>query len=165
MRCGLGARDRQHDRKTVAIVIVGRVPHAKEHQARVLATQHQLTRPLQNEFGRAALDLFLCVDLKAPKNIGSTPWGTVMPTALWRTDAVNQTERLSGCFASMREYAQKNNTWAGYQWIVRSRPDLVFFEDVLAIGSRSKQAVHARARKVGRDFEGITSEEVRAFGS
>ena len=53
-------------------------------------------------------------------------FGGIRPTRVWGHEAPRQTFRLSACFHDVKRYSMQEDTWASYEWIVRSRPDLYF---------------------------------------
>eukprot|EP01051_Picozoa_sp_SAG22_P006588 SAG22_NODE_436_length_10519_cov_21.912188_8_plen_320_part_00 len=73
-----------------------------------------------------------------------------------------QWPRLAACYRSVQQWAKsgRGGFWPGYEWLVRSRPDNVFFAPVptpYAAGGLAADAVHARVRRFG-GYENVGDE-------
>eukprot|EP01050_Picozoa_sp_SAG11_P009045 SAG11_NODE_828_length_6964_cov_34.418063_2_plen_1003_part_00 len=138
----------------VAVIIVGLQRELLVPS--VFESQQFLLRPLQAEFdGRGGVHLYLCVD--APNAAGLRAMvigGAMAPTAVFEhtfEGRHNQWPRMSACYRDIKAWASapERDLWRHYEWIVRSRPDNVFFAPVPGLSGRAKDAVHGRVRRFG----------------
>jgi hypothetical protein len=130
----------------VAIIIVGLLRQFLEPQ--VQSTQHFLTDTLAAEYG--AIDLFICVDSPNAARLRTLSVGRVAARQVFEhkfDGRHNQWPRMAACLADVQRAAGAD--WAGYEWVVRSRPDNVFFAPVPPLKPLRTDTVYTRARRFG----------------
>jgi hypothetical protein len=130
----------------VAVIIVGLLRQFLEPQ--VQSTQHFLTDTLAAEYG--AIDLFICVDSPNAARLRTLSVGRVAARQVFEhkfDGRHNQWPRMAACLADVQRAAGAD--WAGYEWVVRSRPDNVFFAPVPPLKPLRTDTVYTRARRFG----------------
>ena len=130
----------------VAVIIVGLLRQFLEPQ--VQSTQHFLTDTLAAEYGK--IDLFVCVDTPNAALVRKLSVGQVVPRAVFEHQfdgRHNQWPRMAACLSDVQ--AAAGSEWTNYEWVVRSRPDNVFFAPVPPLKPLRTDTVYTRARRFG----------------
>ncbi len=130
----------------VAVIIVGMLRQFLEPQ--VQSTQHFLTDTLAAEHGE--IDLFICVDTPNAAQLRKLSVGRVVPRAVFEHSfdgRHNQWPRMAACLSDVQ--ATVGDGWSDYTWVVRSRPDNVFFAPVPPLKPLRTDTVYTRARRFG----------------
>jgi len=132
----------------VAIIIVGLLREFL--LPKVAGTQHFLTDTLAAEWGRGGVDLYLCVDAPHAKQLRTRPVGALRPRAVFEhtfEGRHNQWPRMAACLDDVQRSAGER--WGGYEWVVRSRFDNIFFAPVPPLAPLRTDTVYTRARRFG----------------
>jgi hypothetical protein len=139
----------------VALIIVGGVK--KMSDTAVTNSTWLLTGPLMHDFGEENVHLYFCVDTKATLVTPGYRYGGLEPTAVFEHRASNMFARLKACYESVQQFAAEEGRWQRYQWVVRSRPDLVWHAEPPSFVGWRSDSIYLRARKVGQ----LTMEQER----
>jgi hypothetical protein len=138
-----------------AIVVVGLM---RNFFTDPLGSAGNLTQVLLAEYP-GQVDLFMCVDTPSAAVLRSVSFGGLRPNAVWgyttksEPPANPQWERFRDCYRQIEDFTAA--TYAGsttaetYKWIVRIRPDTVFFEPAPSTAGLDERTVYAPIRKVG----------------
>lgn len=130
----------------VAVIIVGLLRQFLEPQ--VQSTQHFLTDTLTAEYGE--IDLFICVDSPNAARVRTLSVGRAVPRAVFEYSfdgRHNQWPRMAACLSDVQ--AAVGGGWTDYAWVVRSRPDNVFFAPVPPLKPLRADTVYTRVRRFG----------------
>eukprot|EP01052_Picozoa_sp_SAG31_P040961 SAG31_NODE_6076_length_2180_cov_2.122537_2_plen_466_part_00 len=136
----------------IAVLIVGLLRDFLH--PRIFESQKHLLQPLQNEYERSGgIHLYICVDSPNAEGLRRKVIGETMePTAVFEhtfEGKHNQWPRMSACYRDVQKFATGRGHWSGYRWIVRSRPDNLFFAPVPTLRDKAQDAVHGRVRRFG----------------
>ncbi len=69
--------------------------------------------------------------------------------------------RMSQCYTDVRNHAQQHGI--RYDWWVRTRPDLIIYENVPTVAELAKgrtDTIFARSRRVGAGYHSVDNEAV-----
>lgn len=142
----LGQLNDHHTGARVAVIIVGLLRQFLEPQ--VQSTQHFLTDTLASQHG--GIDLFICVDTPNGAKVRSLKVGRVVPRAVFQhsfSGRHNQWPRMAACLSDVQGAVGAG--WRNYEWVVRSRPDNIFFAPVPPLQPLRRDTVYTRARRFG----------------
>eukprot|EP01051_Picozoa_sp_SAG22_P010520 SAG22_NODE_952_length_6343_cov_3.567265_2_plen_568_part_00 len=140
----------------VAIIMAGQLK--KMMEPAVLNSAQLLTRPFIRDFGLQNVHLYLCVDKKKQLDTDTDfTYGEVKPFAVFEHAAANMWQRLRLCHDAVKKYCddrpsdgEHGNLWPRYRWIVRTRPDLVFYAEPPSPLGWPSDSIYLRARRVGQ---------------
>ena len=138
----------------VAIVVVGGAVGRNVLHPTVLDSQQLLTAPLDASFGGPA-HLYLCVDNETTTRQGFAAFGarkrrfgTLVAQGVFYHEVHSQFQRLHLCLQDVIDRATTLRFWENYTWVVRSRPDAVFYKPVPSLSSLALDTVHTRAFRI-----------------
>jgi hypothetical protein len=117
-------------------------------EPKVQSTQHFLTDTLAAEYGE--IDLFICVDTPNAAQVRKLSVGRMVPRAVFEHSfdgRHNQWPRMAACLSDVQ--ATAGAAWLDYTWVVRSRPDNVFFAPVPPLMPLRTDTVYTRVRRFG----------------
>ena len=58
----------------------------------------------------------------------------MLPSKVWVHQSPTALARARACFEDVRKYALSRGWWQQYTWVVKARPDLVFYREVSNLG-------------------------------
>lgn len=111
------------------------------------------------------VDVILCNHIQAPwALIGQAmlrrlePYTQLHTEEIKSTDGLGQFWRLSSCFRALREH---HNGSLPYEWYIKSRPDLLLFDDAPNLDSLDRASIHARLL-IASNFPNLVAEHFGA---
>lgn len=96
------------------------------------------------------MDLFICVDAPNADRLWELPIGHVVAKQVFEhtfSGRHNQWPRMAACLTDVQSFV--GDGWSRYDWVVRSRPDNVFFAPVPPLKPLRIDTVYTRARRFG----------------
>lgn len=139
----------------VAVVIVGQLRSFLTPQ--VQHSQKLLIQPLQREFGRRNVHLYLCSDPGNSSQLETLRIAGAIPV-VFEAKSATMFDHMRTCYLKTLVHAASLDPPLAFTWFVRSRFDNVFFEAVPPLVNLPEDAVYARARRIGRGWKNIDSE-------
>lgn len=139
----------------VAVVIIGQLRSFLT--PKVQDSQKLLIQPLQREFGRKNVHLYLCSDPGNSSLLETLRIAGAIPV-VFEAKSATMFDHMRTCYLKTLVHAASIDPPLAFTWFVRSRFDNVFFEEVPPLFNLSQDAVYARARRIGLGWKNIDSE-------
>ena len=107
------------------------------------------------------VDIYMCIDKPNGQRMKDKKIGGVAP--VWVREYTSRTMflRMSQCYTDVRNHAQQHGI--RYDWWVRTRPDLIIYENVPTVAELAKgrtDTIFARSRRVGAGYHSVDNEAV-----
>jgi hypothetical protein len=177
-----GRADSEHVGRppAVAVVVVGQL-RSLFSDGTVRLSQRRLMAPLQRDFGADNVFLYLCVasgeadavraatrdawrDSNGVELDGAGQLGAARIAAVFEHRARSGEMRGAACLRDVQRDLEKNGGGAArVAWYVRSRPDLVFFEEAPSPLGLREDTVYARAYRFGGSFRRVSNRALSAW--
>ena len=125
-------------RGKVAVLVVGQIKGENQHAL----TIESLRARVLDVYRRAGhtVDVYLCEELVATDAALTLVIGRLKPYTVYDLEAPNQFKREEKCHLRFLEHHKDSD----YEWFVRVRPDLAFWEDAPDLLSMDPTFIHAR---------------------